>query len=298
MRNLLIALPLVTALLGFSMTPEARADDISVAAVAPAAHPFRLGKLDLTVLRDCELVIPNDGKTFGIDAGAGEVTAVLRAASAPTATITLSVDVLMVRTADHIALLDTGMGAANRGALLASLKLTGVTSDAVTDVLITHSHEDHVGGLLDAQGQLAFPKARIRMAGAEWEWLKKQGPANLIAAISPHVETFAPGGLVIPGIRSRALAGHTPGHVGYEITSGAARLLDIGDLAHSSIVSLAKPQWTMGFDTDQSVAKATRVKTLAALADSHELIYSPHFPYPGLGHIVAVAGGFKWDPAP
>jgi glyoxylase-like metal-dependent hydrolase (beta-lactamase superfamily II) len=298
MRILAIALPLATALLGISMATAVRADDISVVAVAPAAHPFRLGKLDLTVLHDCELVVPNDGKTFGIDAKPGAVTAVLRAASAPTTTITLSVNVLMVRSGEHIALLDTGVGAANRGSLLASLKLAGVTPQAVTDVLLTHSHGDHSGGLLDAKGQLAFPQARIRMTSAEWEWLKRQGPAILIAAITSHVETFVPGALIVPGIRARALEGHTPGHVAYEISSGEAQLLDIGDLAHSSIVSLAKPEWTMGFDTDQTIAKATRVKTLAALANSHELIYAPHFPYPGLGHIAAAAAGFKWDPAP
>jgi hypothetical protein len=52
----------------------------------------------------------------------------------------------------------------------------------------------------------------------------------------------------------------------------------------------------MGFDNDPTVAKATRVKTLAALASSHELLYTPHFPYPGLGHIVAAGAGFKWQP--
>ena len=260
MRTLTMALPLATALLGLAVATHARADDISEATVAPAAHPFHLGNLDLTVLHDSEIVVPNDGKTFGIDARPGEVTTLLRAASAPTTKITLSVNVLMVRTGGHIALLDTGIGAADHGALLASLKLTGVTPQAVTDVLITHSHGDHVGGLLDAKGQLAFPKATIRMASAEWDWLKTQGPANLVTAITSHVETFAPGATVVPGIRSRALEGHTPGHVAYEISSGGAQLLDIGDLAHSSIVSLAKPQWTMGFDTDQSVAKATRVK--------------------------------------
>ena len=291
-----MVLPLATALLGLAVATHARADDISEATVAPAAHPFHLGNLDLTVLHDSEIVVPNDGKTFGIDARPGEVTALLRAASAPTTKITLSVNVLMVRTGGHIALLDTGIGAADHGALLASLQLTGVTPQAVTDVLITHSHGDHVGGLLDAKGQLAFPKATIRMASAEWDWLKTQGPAKLVTAITSHVETFAPGATVVPGIRSRALEGHTPGHVAYEISSGDAQLLDIGDLAHSSIVSLAKPQWTMGFDNDPTVAKATRVKTLAALAGSHELIYTPHFPYPGLGHIVAAGAGFRWQP--
>jgi glyoxylase-like metal-dependent hydrolase (beta-lactamase superfamily II) len=297
MRLLTLSLPLATALLAVFMATDARAQGISEVAVAPAAHPMRLGNLDLTVLHDSEIIIPNDGKTFGIDAKPGEVTGLLRDAAAPTTKITLSVNVLMVRTGAHIALLDTGIGAASHGVLLASLKLTGVTPQAVTDVLITHSHGDHVGGLLDANGGLAFPQAKIRMASAEWDWLKSQGPANLVAAITAHVVTFAPGATVVPGIRSRALEGHTPGHVGYEISSGEARLLDIGDLAHSSIISLARPQWTMGFDSDQSLGKATRLKTLAALASSHELVYTPHFPYPGLGHIVAVGAGFKWDPA-
>jgi glyoxylase-like metal-dependent hydrolase (beta-lactamase superfamily II) len=133
------------------------------------------------------------------------------------------------------------------------------------------------------------------MTSAEWAWLKKQGPAALVQAASDHVKTFEPGAIVVPGIRARAQAGHTPGHVGYLISSGSAHLLDIGDLAHSSIVSLAKPQWTMGFDNDQSTAKATRVRMLATLAHSHALIYAPHFPFPGVGHIVADGAGFKWE---
>src|SRR6185312_4203434 len=99
--------------------------------------------------------------------------------------------------------------------------------------------------------------------------------------------TFEPGARIAPGIRSLSLPGHTPGHVGYEITSGHARLMDIGDVAHSSIVSLARPTWAIEFDNDQVLGRATREKTLAALAKSGERVFAPHFPFPGVGHIVA-----------
>jgi glyoxylase-like metal-dependent hydrolase (beta-lactamase superfamily II) len=289
---------LATALLSLAAATALHAQDaIRPAAVTPAAQSFDLGKLQLTVLHDAQLTVPNDGKIFGIDAKPGEVAEVLRAAAAPTATVTLSINVLLVKAGRRIVLLDTGLGPMAHGVLMSSLQRAAVAPAAVTDILITHSHGDHIGGLLDANDQLAFPNARIRMSAAEWAWLKKQGPARQVAAFTPHVETFEPGATVVPGIRSRALPGHTPGHVGYEISSGQSHLLDIGDTAHSSIISLAKPQWTMGFDTDKDQAKATRTKTLAALAASHELIYAPHFPFPGVGHIVAAADGFKWQPA-
>ena len=91
-----------------------------------------------------------------------------------------------------------------------------------------------------------------------------------------------------------ALGGHTPGHVGYEIVSNGARLLDIGDSAHSSIVSLARPEWTMGFDNDPVAGKSSRRDTLAMLAKTHELVFAPHFPFPGVGRIEASGEGYAW----
>jgi glyoxylase-like metal-dependent hydrolase (beta-lactamase superfamily II) len=280
--------------LGLSIGVPAADSTFGPAAVTPAAHSFNIGKLKLTALHDAQFVFPNDGKTFGVDSTPAAVGEVLRSANAPTDRITLSVNSLLVRTGRRVLLIDTGVGAK---ALIASLGEAGVSPKAVTDVLITHSHGDHTGGLLDENGHLAFPKATIRMSSAEWAWMQQKGPAEVVKAISAHVRTFEPGAQIAPGVTSVALGGHTPGHCGYEIASGDSRLLDIGDLAHSSIVSLEKPEWTVQFDNDSALAKTTRRAMLTRLAKDQELVYAPHFPFPGVGHIVADGSGFAWKAA-
>ena len=294
MRTLIIA----TAIVGLGVTGVARAEEaFGPIPVGPASQSFKLGKLRLVALRDAKIVLHNDAKVFGVDAGPAAVGDLLKANNVPDDRITLSVNALLVRTGRRVVLLDTGLGPKGHGDLIASLKDAGVAPEAVTDVLITHSHGDHVGGLVDGGGKLAFPKAVIHMAASEWAWMKgQQGAADLVKAIEARVQTFAPGKEVAPGVTSIALDGHTPGHVGYEIVSGQTRMLGIGDLAHSSLVSLKKPDWTMGFDHDAAVAKATRRATLARLAKDGELVFAPHFPFPGVGHVVADGDGFTWNP--
>lgn len=286
---------LLTALICLGAAPGARADAKFVP-TAPAARTFHIGALSLTALHDEQIVVPNDGKTFALGVSTTAVADVLRAAGAPADSITLSVNALLVRTGRRLILIDTGLGPQYHGQVLASLEGAGVSPGDVGDVLITHPHPDHVGGLLDAQGKLAFPNATIHMAGAAWSWMQQKGAPAMAKVIASRVQAFEPGARIAPGIVSVSLPGHTPGHVGYEITSGQSRLMYIGDIAHSSIVSLARPQWSIEFDNDHAVADATRRKTLSALAKSHEWVFSPHFPFPGVGHVVAAGTGFAWDP--
>jgi glyoxylase-like metal-dependent hydrolase (beta-lactamase superfamily II) len=258
----------------------------------PDAKAFKLGKLDVVALHDAQFVQPNNGKIFGLDHSPAEVADVLKAAGAPTDTVTLSVDALLIKSGKHIILIDTGVG----GALQGSLTKAGYRSDAVDEILITHSHPDHVGGLV-LDGKLAFPNATIRMSDTEWSYAKSNEKlADIVKVISDHVKTFKPGAEVAPGITSVALPGHTPGHVGYQIKSGKERLFDVGDTAHSSIISLAKPDWAISFDGDKPEGEKNRVKTLGALAKSHERVFLPHFPFPGVGYIAADGDHFKWVP--
>lgn len=268
------------------------------AADEPVAQTFHIGAFEVTALRDKVNNLPNDGKVFGAEVGTQAVAEVLAAAGAPTDKITLGVDALLVKDGSKKILIDTGLGPSVKGLLIPSLAKAGYGPEQITDVLITHVHRDHIGGLVTADGVQAFPKAVVQISAPDWKWLQGQADmAALIKVITPQVKTFAPGDAVAPGIRSVPLKGHTPGHVGYQITSGKDRLLDVGDLAHSSIISLAKPDWTITFDNDRDEGVATRRKELTKLAADHETIFAPHFPFPGVGKIVAEGDHFVWQPA-
>ncbi|WP_426166710.1 MBL fold metallo-hydrolase [Sandarakinorhabdus sp. DWP1-3-1] len=266
--------------------------------VTPAATDMRLGKLRLTALRDAAANAPNDAKVFGVETGPEAVEAVLAAAGAAPGQISLSVNTLLVRMPGHVVLVDTGYGAPH-GIMLDSLARAGVAPAAVTDILISHGHGDHVGGLIDADGKPVYPRATVRMAADEWTAIQA-APANakLVAGIAPRVKTFVAGAAVLPGVASVDLSGHTPGHSGYRISSGGQSVLAIGDMAHSYVVSLGKPDWAMGYDRDRKQGAERRRSVLAAEARDEELIFSPHFPYPGFGRVVVAGDGFAWQPQP
>ena len=200
---------------------------------APAPTPagatgFRLGTLQLFALRDMDNVVPNDGSVFGVGVPKPEVSKVLQQAHAPADRISLSVDALLVRMPGHVVLLDTGLGPKIGGSLMASLAAAHVRPEDVTDILITHSHGDHVGGLATRDGAFAFPRATIRMSATEWSYMQAKGSKALVETIRAKVQPFKPGAEVVPGITSVPLAGHTPGHIVFH--HPGSKLALVGDV--------------------------------------------------------------------
>jgi glyoxylase-like metal-dependent hydrolase (beta-lactamase superfamily II) len=275
------------------------------------ARNFTVGDFSATALRDGTISLPNDNKVFGVGHTPAEVSGLLQAAKLPTDHLELSLQPLLVRTADRVMLFDTGAGTnmgASAGKLGESMTAAGIAAATVTDIFISHSHGDHVGGLLNSSGALAFPNATIHISAPEWNYLKGMTAQQasgagvgqhdkLVAAITPKVSAFEPGADIIPdAVKAVDIKGHTPGHSGYMIRSKNKSVFYVGDTVHHFVVSTHKPEWPCGFDGDAATSEASRKAVLGAAAAKGQLIYAFHFPFPGLGKVKSQDAGFVWVP--
>lgn len=282
-------------------TPEAAAPAaVAIAAFTETADvkPFTIGDFQAAALRDGGLSVPNDNKTLAVNKTKADVDGVLTANNLPTEELSLSVQPLIVRTADKVVLFDTGAGklfGPTVGKLPATLTAAAIDPASVTDIFISHAHGDHVGGLVTDAGALAFPNATIHLAATEWGAMQaNEQLAAIVALITPKVAAFEAGAEVIPGIKGVDIKGHTPGHSGYMITSAGQSLLYIGDMAHHSVISVQQPDWTIAFDGDAATAQASRKELIASAAASGQRVYAPHFPFPGLGKFEQKDGVYVW----
>ena len=170
---------------------------------------FAIGSLQAASLRDAAFAPANDNMTLAINVTKADVDALLTAAGLATDVLQLSVQPLIVRTPDRVLLFDTGNGPS--GMLSASMASAGVEPAEVTDIFISHSHGGHVGGLVDADGALAFPNADIHISVNEWAAMQANAQlTSLVTAISPRVVAFEPGADRVPGTVTACLLYTSP----------------------------------------------------------------------------------------
>jgi glyoxylase-like metal-dependent hydrolase (beta-lactamase superfamily II) len=293
--KLVVALGLAAACAG-SSSPKSPAEP------SGRAQRLQIGRLEAYALEDGHLVVPNDGQLLGFGRPPSETAEVLAAAGLPRDKIRLDIQCLLVRSGDRVILFDTGVGdalAADAGHLPRSLALAHVAPGAVTDIFISHAHGDHVGGLVTKAGALAFPAATIHISAPEWAAFQRDpddGSKRIVAAITAQVSAFEPGAQVLPLVKAVATQGHTPGHSSYEIGAETDKVFYLGDLAHHSVISVQRPAWSIQVDGDRPAAEAMRQETLAKLAAEHARVFAVHFPFPGIGQVIADRQRLVWRP--
>ena len=174
----------------------------------------------------------------------------------------------LVRTDDHIALVDLGLGAMSTqtatgasyrgGDLLDNLAAAGVAPQDVDLVVFTHLHRDHVGWT-SRGGKLTFARARHVVHADEWNhWQHNPAPvgpdrATVLDVLHDKIEFCADGDELPGGLRVIATPGHTPGH----ISVATEDVVIVGDVLHSP-AQLKHPDWCFGSDHDPVRAAASR----------------------------------------
>lgn len=220
---------------------------------------------------------------------------------------------LLVNTGEHRVLIDSGAGAlgAETGRLLGSLRSAGVEAEEIDYVILTHGHPDHLGGAVDAQGNVVFPEAQWIMSRIEWDfWMEGEAERVLpehgrdvllgsahrsLSAIEERISLVPGEKEILPGVRILPAPGHTPGHVVVAVSSAGEELLCLVDLVLHPI-HLQEPEWFAAVDMLPDQLVATRHALLGRAAVEKSLVMAFHFPFPGLGRVSPMGVGWQWEP--
>ena len=274
----------------------------------PSFYRRSLGQTVVTALSDGYL----DGTT-DIVQGITEArkAEIMRATFRQGTPLPISLNGFAIERNGRLGLVDSGGAGMNPGTgrLIGRLRAAGYAPEDVDTVMITHLHPDHILGLLDAEGNKAFPNARLVVHAAEQRYWHDDGAVeacpepfrvffgmarNVCAAYAGKVETHN-GDEVFPGVTGVHLPGHTPGHSGYQVTD-TETLLIWGDIFHIPELQVRHPECTIVFDVDGQLAVQTRKATLARVAAERLLVAGMHVGFPGFAHVHQDETGFTLVP--
>lgn len=321
LKFMLIAGGVLTAIRGAGPSPAGAqtqgdaAVDTSIAKaniMTPGWQRFALGEARITTVLDGARYGDGPHPTFGADRSQEEVAALMRRNFLPETRYVNGFTPVLVELDDNLVLFDTGFGESGKengyGKLIERMAAAGYGPESVTIVVLTHLHPDHTLGLMTG-GEPTFPNARYVTGAREFEWWTSQEAKNgNRAEAAKTVESFVvplqdkmtfleDGDIVVAGITAIAAAGHTPGHMVFEVASGGQRLMLTADTANHFVASLQKPDWQVRFDMDPEMAAETRKRVFDRIAAERIPFIGYHMPFPAIGYAEKLPdGGYRFVP--
>lgn len=272
-------------------------------------YAFQHGDFAIEVLSDGHISIPAD--LVVADARPDQRQAVLERLLPHDGSLEINTNIPLIRTGDDIILVDIGAGPKYQptdGHLSRNLSEIGLAPEAVTKVVFTHAHPDHIWATLRDDGSLRFPNATYHVGAAEWGfWMDRdylssmpealhefaRGAQRDLNAIAERVTLLKPGDEVVTGMSALDTPGHTPGHLSFALEGGAG-LIITADATTNQIVSFENPEWSFGYDTLPDLAIQTRIRLVDQAATDGVMLLGYHWPYPGLGHAERWRGGTRF----
>lgn len=291
-------------------TAALAASSVTTAPIALAEGPPRrtVGAIQVQVLSDGALSIP-----LGmLDRAQSEADLARRIAVAGGTALSFALNIALVRTPTDLILIDAGAGGTwqqSAGKLADNLAAAGIKNDAITKVVITHAHPDHIWGLVDElDDSLRFPNAEYIIPAPERDFWRTvdlatlpdaaqsvgAGARRVLKAIEARTRAVAPGTEAVAGITLIDTSGHTPGHCSALIASGREQLLVTSDAVHHATTSFEHPDWQPRADMDGAKAAASRRRLLDMAATDKLAVLAYHLPFPGIGRVERKDGAFRW----
>lgn len=280
---------------------------------ASAFYKYALGQMELTFIQDGSAVFPSDN--FAVNQPAGEADKVLAEYNLPQKNTPISVNVLLVKSGNELLLLDSGAneqtlgpGAPRLGGrLIATLALVGIKPEAITGVILSHFHGDHIAGIANGNAP-AFPNATVYIPEPEQAFLDNapagtpldaqiQNAKAKLAVVQDRVKTYKADAEVLPGLLAVATPGHSVGHTSLLLNSDGQELMYAGDAVVNALISLKRPDFYFGFDQDGAQAVTSRKSLLDTVSSKTTPLFAAHFSFPGLGYVEKSGDGYNYTPA-
>ncbi len=227
----------------------------------------------------------------------------------------------LVRTGDHVVLIDTGLGEKYspreldiydvempRG-LIAELRRLEIGPDDVDLVINTHLHFDHVGGNTyraeDGSIKPTFPNARYIVQKAEYEDALNPNPRTRASYNPDDIVPLQESGQLelvdgdaeaAPGVKLRVTGGHTRAHMIVEIESEKQKAFYLADLIPTS--SHIKVPYVMSYDLFPAQTAEYKEKLLQEAAEGEVLLLFEHSPRVKAGRVVLKEDEIFFMPEP